>query len=41
MSLEIDVANGVNLPNLETLGGKIDPYVKVEIQGEWMNVKDG
>lgn len=40
MSLEIEVANAVNLPNLETLG-KIDPYVKLEIQGEWMNVKDG
>lgn len=33
MSLEIDVANASNLPNLESMG-KIDPYVKVTIQGE-------
>lgn len=33
MSLEIDVANASNLPNLESMG-KIDPYVKITIQGE-------
>ena len=34
MSLEVFVANATNVPNVEKLGNKSDPYTSIEFQGK-------